>query len=91
MLKLKALGAVCLKVGHTGWPDRQVLIGTGRHFWIEFKSPTGALRGNQTLRIARLRRMGETVLILDEVPSEGWLQNTIEVAKRFVLLPSGGG
>lgn len=61
---LEADGAVVLKMGYEGYPDRLVLIGDGEHYWIEFKRPGGGLRTAQLRRIVKLRRMGEKVEII---------------------------
>lgn len=34
-------GCICVKAGYRGWPDRLVLLGGGRHLWLEFKRPGG--------------------------------------------------
>lgn len=49
------------KHGEEGWPDRQVLLGNGHHFWLEFKKLTGKLRHAQVERNKRLRARGERV------------------------------
>lgn len=49
------------KHGRDGWPDRQVLLGNGLHYWLEFKQLTGKLRAAQVERIRRLRARGELV------------------------------
>jgi hypothetical protein len=61
--RLEKLGAVCIKVGFDGWPDRLVLVGEGVHYWIEFKQERGRLRANQILRIEHLRSIGDTVYV----------------------------
>jgi hypothetical protein len=60
----KALGWATVKVGMEGWPDRLVLWTSGRHFWVETKNAEGRLTPAQKVRIAWLRRRGETVLVL---------------------------
>lgn len=62
--KLDSEGSVVLKVGYDGWPDRLVLLGKGRHRWIEFKRPGGTLRKSQILRKRQLEAMGETVDVI---------------------------
>jgi hypothetical protein len=58
---LEKLGAVCIKVGFDGWPDRLVLVGEGAHCWIEFKQERGRLRKNQVIRREDLEAIGDTV------------------------------
>ena len=53
-----------LKVGHEGWPDDLVLLGRGRHVWLEFKTPKGRLRPAQERRIRRLRQLDEPVAVV---------------------------
>lgn len=49
------------KHGKDGWPDRQVLLGNGKHYWLEFKQLKGKLRAAQVERIRQLRARGELV------------------------------
>lgn len=49
------------KHGLEGWPDRQVLLGNGQHYWLEFKQLKGRLRAAQVERIRRLRARGDLV------------------------------
>ncbi len=59
------LGLWALKVGRDGWPDRLVLLGTGRHCWFELKRRKfGHLTPAQRRRIPALRRVGEHVYII---------------------------
>jgi len=58
-----ARGWVALKVGFDGWPDRLILTGDGRHYWVELKAQKGRLRAVQKVRKAMLERMGEVVLV----------------------------
>lgn len=53
-------------MGYDGWPDRLVLTGRGRHYWIEFKRPGGKLRKVQERRIAKLVAMGERVEVIGD-------------------------
>lgn len=60
------------KWGLRGWPDRQILLGEGYHFWMEFKTLTGKLRKAQTIVRERLIEMGDQVYVprtLDEAVS----------------------
>src|SRR5574341_219270 len=63
--KLRVEGLEALKVGDQGWPDRLVLLGAGRHVWIEFKAPGGRLRPAQKRRIEALIAKRETVLTVE--------------------------
>jgi hypothetical protein len=60
---LVGAGCICLKMGNEGYPDRLVIWGPGRHFWIEWKAPGGRLTAAQRARIPRLRHAGEPVYI----------------------------
>jgi hypothetical protein len=70
----KANGILTLKMqtqgsrGRSGYPDRLVFLGQGRHCWIEFKATgkTDELTDLQDLRIKTLRKMGEAVLVTDD-------------------------
>ncbi len=60
---------LCLKFGLRGWPDRLVLLGDGRHFWLEFKRRKfGSLTPAQRRRIPKLRRRGEPVYVVRTMP-----------------------
>lgn len=49
------------KFGEDGWPDRQVLLGNGRHFWLEFKQLKGRARAAQLERVKQLEKRGDLV------------------------------
>lgn len=51
------------KWGLNGWPDRQILLGGGYHFWMEFKTLTGKLRKAQIIVRERLTEMGDQVYV----------------------------
>jgi hypothetical protein len=51
------------KWGLRGWPDRQVLLGEGFHFWWEFKTLTGKLRKAQIIVREKLIALGDTVYV----------------------------
>ena len=53
-----------IKAGTDGWPDRLVIWAPGRHFWIEFKTPTGRLTTAQKVRIPRLMARGEEIYVV---------------------------
>lgn len=57
-------GVWAIKVGLRGWPDRLVLVGSGVHFWVEFKRPEfGRLTPAQKRVLPKLARAGEAVII----------------------------
>jgi hypothetical protein len=62
--ELEAAGAVVLKIGYDGWPDRLVLMPGAWFYWIEFKRPGGKLRKVQERRIAKLRGAGHQVDVI---------------------------
>jgi hypothetical protein len=51
------------KWGHDGWPDRQILPGGGRHFWLELKTEKGQLRKAQIIRKRLLEEKGDRVYV----------------------------
>jgi len=53
-----------IKIGDNGMPDR-LFFRNGWHFWVEFKRPGGRLSSLQHAVIDDLRRVGETVLVVD--------------------------
>jgi hypothetical protein len=63
--EVRGNGWVEKKEGQDGWPDRLIIWAPGRHFWTELKQPDGSLTAAQKQRIPWLRRLGETVFILD--------------------------
>jgi hypothetical protein len=91
--RLRDLGCVTLKAGEEGWPDRLVLVGSARHFWIEFKTKTGRLRPVQVARLRNLERLGERVLVLDTVPEVANLKEFVHACRRgeAVRLPEERG
>ena len=60
---LEKHGFLTVKVGQQGWPDRLVILGRDRHFWLEMKQPGGSLTPAQKRRIPRLQAIQETVVI----------------------------
>jgi hypothetical protein len=63
---LLSRGANPIKYGQDGLPDRMVLWGNGRHFWIEFKKfRTGRLRALQKVWRKYLERIGDRVYVID--------------------------
>lgn len=58
------VGALAVKVGHSGWPDRLVLLGNGEHFWAELKQEKGRLRAAQEIRIEDLEQLGDRTFVI---------------------------
>lgn len=56
----RELGGEAVKVGHSSWPDRVVVLPGGLHGWVELKRPGEVARRAQELRIERLRALGCT-------------------------------
>lgn len=64
VLKMQTIGPR----GIAGYPDRLVLLGDGRHVWIEFKA-TGKVHHITPLqerRISQLQERGDKVLVTDD-------------------------
>jgi len=60
--ELKKVGALAIKVGYDGWPDRLVIYAPGRAIWMEFKQPkTGKISPKQRLREKELSEYGHEV------------------------------
>ena len=74
--RVKELGGECRKVswqGRHGAPDRFAMFPWGC-VWIELKRPGAKAKPHQIREHARLRSMGQTVLVLDSVESiDEWL------------------
>lgn len=63
---LIVVGAMPIKRGQDGEPDREVLWGQGLHFWIEFKKEkTGKLRPGQKVMKKYLEGIGDKVYVVD--------------------------
>lgn len=74
-------GAMPVKRGQDGEPDREVLWGGGHHFWIEWKKEdTGRVRPGQKTYIKYLRAIGDEVHIIDN------FVQLIEVVQTFRLI-----
>jgi hypothetical protein len=59
-------GAMPLKRGQDGEPDREVLWGRNLHLWIEFKkAKTGRVRVMQKIYAKYLRAIGDDVYFVD--------------------------
>lgn len=70
------------KDGKGGWPDRQVFLGNGRHFWLELKKLRGGrLTPAQARVIPMLRAMGDVVLVR---PSLAEVMETVRTLSRSV-------
>jgi len=50
-----------------GTPDLFVVGSMGRTFWIEVKTPSGALSDSQKKMHAKLRNMGQDVFVVDSL------------------------
>lgn len=64
---IKAIGGKAYKLvspGNNGMPDRLVCLQGGRVVFVELKSPKGVISNLQAFRIAELRRIGQSVVIL---------------------------
>lgn len=62
VLELAKIGALAIKVGFDGWPDRCVVYAPGRCLWLEFKQPkTGRIDAAQKIRKRELNRVGHEV------------------------------
>lgn len=60
--ELAKVGALAIKVGYDGWPDRLVIYAPGRVIWFEFKQPgTGRISQKQKLRAKELNQHGHEV------------------------------
>jgi hypothetical protein len=53
----------CKKVTWPGYPDRIIMLGKGKHIWIEFKTAGGLLTPLQKAIHAQLRARGDHVHI----------------------------
>jgi hypothetical protein len=63
----KRLSLTTLKLAlrfSTGWPDRLVLLMTGKILWVELKTLTGVVSPRQSLIHQTLNDHGHNVLIL---------------------------
>ncbi len=67
--RVKALGGEVRKVrwiGRNGAPDRLVML-PGRTVWIELKAPGEKVKPHQQREHERMRRMGQTVVVVDSL------------------------
>lgn len=61
VLEMAKVGALAIKVGYSGWPDRLVIYAPGRCLWLEFKQPKGTAMKQQKIRERELNRVGHEV------------------------------
>ena len=54
-------------IGRRGAPDRVVFLPGSRLFWVELKRPGGTAEPHQAREHARMRGMGQTVLVVDSL------------------------
>lgn len=83
---MRHAGALAIKVGHDGWPDRLVLLGNGQHFWVELKQEKGRLRAAQEIRIEDLEHLGDRTFVVRSRADADQL-----AAKIHALPVSGAG
>lgn len=82
---LIARGAMPIKRGQDGEPDREVLWGRSLHFWLEFKKPPeqdkkmANVRPRQILWAKYLRAIGDTHLFVDSFSQVVQLVETWEI------------
>ncbi len=76
-MRVKECGGEVRKVnwvGRRGAPDRRVML-RFKCTWIELKRPGGELEDHQHREHERMRRLGETVEVLDSKDSiDRWLE-----------------
>ncbi|MER2552592.1 MAG: hypothetical protein ABTQ28_04925 [Thauera sp.] len=68
--RAKALGGEVRKVrwiGRCGAPDRVVFLPGSRLYWVELKHSGGKAEPHQAREHARMRSMGQTVLVVDSL------------------------
>ena len=68
--RARALGGEVRKVkwiGRRGAPDRVVMLPGSRLYWVELKRPGGQADAHQAREHARMRGMGQTVLVVDSL------------------------
>jgi hypothetical protein len=68
--RAKALGGEVRKVkwiGRRGAPDRVVFLPGSRLYWVELKRPGGQADAHQAREHARMRGMGQRVVVLDSL------------------------
>ncbi len=77
--RVRELGGECRKVqwvGRRGAPDRLVMLPQSRGFtrnfpeltvWVELKAPGEKAKPHQEREHARMRNMGQTVVVIDSI------------------------
>ena len=79
--EVKKRGGVCLKLASTGLdgiPDRLVLMSKGKNAFVELKAPKQKPRKLQLVRIKKLKEMGFSVYVLDDVKDIGGVIDDIQ-------------
>lgn len=79
--EVKKHGGLCLKLASTGLdgiPDRMVLMSKGKIAFVELKAPKQKPRKLQLVRIKKLKEMGFSVYVLDNVEDIGGVINDIQ-------------
>lgn len=79
--EVKKRGGICLKLASTGLdgiPDRLVLMSKGRVAFVELKAPKQKPRKLQLVRIKKLKAMGFSVYVLDNVKDIGGVIDDIQ-------------
>lgn len=81
--EVKKHGGLCLKLASTGLdgiPDRMVLMSKGKIAFVELKAPKQKPRKLQLVRIKKLKEMGFSVYVLDNVEDIGGVIDDIQTA-----------
>lgn len=79
--EVKKHGGLCLKLASTGLdgiPDRLVLMSKGKIAFVELKAPKQKPRKLQLVRIKKLKEMGFSVYVLDNVEDIGGVIDEIQ-------------
>lgn len=79
--EVKKHGGLCLKLASTGLdgiPDRLVLMSKGKIAFVELKAPKQKPRKLQLVRIKKLKEMGFSVYVLDNVEDIGGVIDDIQ-------------
>ena len=79
--EVKKHGGLCLKLASTGLdgiPDRLVLMSKGKIAFVELKAPKQKPRKLQLVRIKKLKEMGFSIYVLDNVEDIGGVIDEIQ-------------
>lgn len=79
--EVKKHGGLCLKLASTGLdgiPDRLVLMSKGKIAFVELKAPKQKPRKLQLVRIKKLKEMGFSIYVLDNVEDIGGVIDDIQ-------------